>query len=59
MLQAQQVRLAELALLLDSVEVLDLVGSLQEDWLVVVDYLVLSALKMAWQSPSDSQWSHS
>ena len=59
MQQAQQVGLAELAILLDSFEVLDLVASLQKDWLVVVDYLVLSALKMAWQSPSDSQWSHS
>ena len=58
-LQARQVGLAELALLLDSVEGLDLVASLQKGWLVVVGYLVLSALKMARQSPSDSPWSHS
>ena len=58
-LQALQVERAVQALLADSVEGLDLVASLQKDWLVVVGYLVLSALKMAWQSPSDSQWSHS
>ena len=59
MLQALQVELAVQALLADSVEGLDLVASLQKGWLVEVGYLVLSVLKMAWQFPSDSQWSHS
>ena len=45
MLQARQVGLAELALLLDSVEGLDLVASLQKGWLVVVGYLVLVGTK--------------
>ena len=54
-MKALQVERAVQALLADSVEGLDLVASLQKDWLVMVDYLVPSALKMAWLSPSDSQ----
>ena len=47
MLQALRVELAEPALLLDSVEELDLVGSLQEDWQVVVGYLAPLAPRTA------------